>query len=288
MLYYKNMHNTKTKIFLDSGDPSETRQLLDTGIYLDGQTTNPSLIVKNPEIIDFLQNQKFTRPELFEKYHTIVMNIRELLPEGDISAEVYANSFSAVENLVSQGRIIADWFPGIFVKLPITPAGLGAAEILTKDGISVNMTLCFSQEQAAAVHSATKNKAVSAQVYVSPFIGRLDDLGVNGCDIVGNISQMYHMWHSHVGILGASIRSAYHIDYCLKQKISAFTAPAKLITQMQLPYNDEINSAHQNTLESIPYQDILELSWDQYNVMHPLTDKGLKKFSDDWDQICTI
>jgi transaldolase len=281
------MQNTTTKIFLDSGDPTETKLLINTGVLLDGQTTNPSLIVKNPEIIEFLKNQKFTRSELFEKYHAIVMDIRNILPKGDISAEVYADINSSTEDLVLQGKIIAKWFPGVFVKLPITEAGLGAAEILTREGVSVNMTLCFTQEQAAAVHAATKDKSQNTHVYVSPFVGRLDDIGLDGCSLLNNISTMYKNWNSHVDVLGASIRNREHVNFCLKINLSALTAPMKLIS--------EINSSEQSrgtqessqlVLENISFQELLELPWNQYNIKHQLTDKGLEKFADDWNKIC--
>jgi transaldolase len=283
--------NTQTKIFLDSGDPTETVQTLELLRFLDGQTTNPSLIAKSPEIQEMLKTKKFTRTELFDKYHDIAMQIREILPTGDISAEVYADENSTADELLDQAYKIAEWFPGIFVKLPTTKAGLVAAQQLVSDDISVNMTLCFSQEQAAAVHTATKH-ATSAKVYVSPFIGRLDDINQNGSDLIKNIQSMYKDWNSHVGVLGASIRSVDHIKLCIDEEIAAMTIPFKLIKEVcnntvpprptATPPNLGGDEPH---LTPIEFKKLEELPWSEYNIEHELTKKGLEKFAADWNAL---
>ncbi len=275
--------NTKTtNIFLDSGDPAETTQAVELLGSLDGQTTNPSLIAKSPEIQEFLKTQKFTRRDLFEKYHDIALRIHEILPTGDISAEVYADETSTADELLDQAYKIAEWFPGIFVKLPITKAGLAAAQQLVSDDISVNMTLCFSQDQAAAVHMATKH-ATSAKVYVSPFIGRLDDINQNGSDLIKNIQMMYKDWGSHVGVLGASVRTIEHINMCNENQISAITIPFKLIKEI---HDNAVAVVEQKTLSPIEFKKLEELPWAEYNVEHELTTKGLEKFASDWNALC--
>jgi len=275
--------NKITNIFLDSGDPNETRQadiLLDR---LDGQTTNPSLIAKSPEVQEFLKVRKFTRDELFDKYRQIAFEIQDILPEGKISAEVYSDLNTEEYELYNQAQEIAQWFPGIFVKLPITAAGLATASRLVAEGISVNMTLCFSQDQAAAVHTATKNAQAGAKVYVSPFIGRLDDIGQNGGDLIRNIQKMYMDWGSHVGVLGASIRSIEHIKTCTTEQISAITIPYKLIKEIN---DGTVATVAPAVLSPIIYKDLKDLSWDQYTIEHELTKKGLEKFAADWNALC--
>ena len=271
-----------TDIFLDSGDPAETVQMVQMLGFLDGQTTNPSLIAKSPQVQEFLKTQKFTRADLFEKYHQIALQIREVIPTGKFSAEVYADANSTVDELLEQAYKIAQWFPGIFVKLPITTAGLAAAQQLVSDDISVNMTLCFSQDQAAAVHAATK-EAVNAKVYVSPFIGRLDDINQNGSDLIKNIQTMYKDWNSHVGVLGASIRSIEHINVCIEQEISAITIPFKLIKEI---HDGTVSTVEQKTFSSIEYKDLGETVWSEYDIEHELTIKGLEKFAADWNALC--
>jgi transaldolase len=273
------LKNGPTEIFLDSGDPAETRKALEILGFLHGQTTNPSLIAKSPEVQAFLADRKFTRDELFAKYHAIALEIRDIIPQGKISAEVYADGASTTQELIDQGRNIATWFPGIFVKLPVTYCGLEAAEILTSEGIAVNMTLCFSQEQAAAVHAATKNSKVP--VFVSPFMGRLDDIGQNGSDVVANIQKMYIEWGSHVGVLGASIRSHEHIQLCLDQKIAAMTIPLKIIeTRNEAPVPES------KSLLPIAYKILEQKNWREYDIAHALTKKGLEKFAADWNALC--
>lgn len=274
------INNKSTNIFLDSGDPAETRKAVELLGFLDGQTTNPSLIAKNPEIQEMIRNKKFTRDELMEFYKKIVLEIKSIIPNGKISAEVYASATSTVDELLVQARVIAQWFPHIFVKLPVTGAGLAAAQQLVSEGISVNMTLCFSQEQAAAVHVATKN-AKNAFVYVSPFIGRLDDKGIHGIDLIHNIHDMYHLWGSKVKILGASIRSKHHIDKCITSEISAMTIPLKIIET--LTHSEIVSDAQ---LSRIMFQHLKEeTDWRKYNIQHELTDAGLIKFVADWDAL---
>lgn len=272
-----------TDIFLDSGDPTETALTIEMLGFLDGQTTNPSLIAKSPAIQEYLKTKKFTRDELFEKYKEIALQIENIIPNGKISAEVYADANSTVDELLEQAYKIAKWFPGIFVKLPITKAGLAAAGQLVEEGISVNMTLCFSQDQAAAVHMATKNAQNGARVYVSPFIGRLDDIGQNGVDLIKNIQNMYKKWGSHVGVLGASIRSAEHINSCIQQEISAITIPFKLIKEI---HDSAVLETEQKSLSPIEFKELLETLWNEYDIEHELTTKGLEKFAADWNALC--
>lgn len=275
---------TTTDIFLDSGDPTETALTVELLGFLDGQTTNPSLIAKSPTVQEYLETKKFTRAELFEKYKEIALQIQSIIPNGKISAEVYADTNSTVEELLDQAYKITKWFSGIFVKLPITDAGLAAAEKLVSEGISVNMTLCFSQEQAAAVHAATKNAQNGAQVFVSPFIGRLDDIGQNGVDLIKNIQSMYIEWNSHVMVLGASIRSVEHIQACTSRAVAAITIPFKLIQEIA---TGTISSVPKPPLQSIEYKTLnLSKSWDQFDINHPLTTAGLEKFAADWNALC--
>src|SRR3989344_1099900 len=204
----------KTKIFLDSGDPGETRKALEVLGFLDGQTTNPSLIAKNPETA----GKKFSQSEIFDFYEKVVQEIFRLIPEGSVSIEVYADSSTSSEDMLKQGRDFFLWLPpspnsnagGAHIKYPTTAEGLLAAERSIKEGLRVNMTLCFTQEQAAAVYAATRG-AKKGQVFVSPFVGRLDDRGQDGMDLIANIMRMYEQGDGHVEVLTASVRSVGHM-----------------------------------------------------------------------------
>jgi len=153
-----------TKIFLDSGDPQETREALKILGHLDGQTTNPSLIAKNPQA----QGKKFTSEEVYAFYRKVVEEISGLIPQGSVSVEVYADKNTRVETMINQAKEMNTWIPNSHIKLPITQNGLEAASALVKQGIRVNMTLCFTQQQAAAVYAATKG-AKKGEVFVSLF-----------------------------------------------------------------------------------------------------------------------
>lgn len=273
--------DSSTKIFLDSGNPDETKAVLDKGFKLDGQTTNPSLVAKSPLFQERAKQGVITLDELFDLYKETVFCIHQHIPIGSISVEVYAGASSTIDELLSQARKLALWLPYIHVKLPITVAGLEVAHILVGEGVNVNMTLCFSQEQAMAVHLATLG-AKPGQVYVSPFIGRLDDRGENGTELIYHIQKHYQNVNSHVEVLAASIRSRKHLDDMLATQVNIMTIPYKVFEMLQGPEKEETTLE----LKAIPFQEInYNLSWKELNIQHELTDAGLAKFKKDWDDL---
>src|SRR6516162_2807758 len=180
----------KAKILVDGGDPEETVRVKHIVGYVDGQTTNPSLIAKNPEVRTLVSSgQKFSSRQELDEYKKIVQTISPLVGDAGVSIEVFADFDTTAQEMLAQGREMFSWIPNAYVKYPCTHEGLRAAQMSVGDDMRVNMTLCFSQEQAAAVYAATKMS--KAPVYVSPFVGRLDDRGENGMDLVRNIKQMY-------------------------------------------------------------------------------------------------
>jgi len=198
--------NLHTKIFLDSGDPQDTREVLTSIGFLDGQTTNPSLIIKNPEAQERLaRGAKFTQDEVTAFYKNVIAEIVEVLGDQSISIEVSADQCTTAESIIKQAHEMTTWAKHPHIKIPITREGLKAGEILSREGIHLNYTLNFSQQQAAAVHAATRG-AKKEQIYISPFHGRLDDYGVRGADVIANIEKMYRINHSHVQVLVASVR----------------------------------------------------------------------------------
>lgn len=276
-----------SKIFLDSGNPAETRAAFAKLGFLDGQTTNPTLVAKNPQIAEMKNSDALDEQIIWEKYREVALQIREIIPNGSISAEVYADATTSSDEMITKGRELASWFSGIFVKLPITENGLRAAEILGKEGINVNMTLCFSQEQAAAVHAATRES--TAQVYVSPFIGRLDDIGIHGIDLIRNIVMMYRLWGSHVQVLGASIRSLDHLFSCMVSGADIVTMPIKIIDEWVDNYGLTKNPGQypfsSPNLQPIAFMELPQQDWMLYDIHHKLTDQGIQKFSEDWKNL---
>lgn len=276
-----------TRIFLDSGDPLETRQALEILGFLDGQTTNPSLIAKNPEAQSRLdQGRLFSREEVNSFYKDVVTEISGHIPDGSVSVEVYADARTKSDEMISQAKEMNSWIPNAHIKLPTTNEGLEAAEKLTSERIKVNMTLVFSQEQAAAVHAATRG-ADRGDVFVSPFIGRLDDIGQNGIDVVQNIDKMFSLGVSHVEVLAASVRSYQHLLKVFEAEADIVTAPLEVLKEwaeagMPLEFEGDIES----DLEKIEYQTMsLSSEWNKYSVQHELTQKGLQKFADDWNSM---
>ncbi|MEW6002685.1 MAG: transaldolase family protein [Nitrospirota bacterium] len=281
--------NLKTKIFLDGGDPEETREILKLLGFLDGQTTNPTLISKNPEVRERLKRgEKFFEQEIFNFYREVVKEISALIPHGSISIEVYAVPSTTSEEMLRQGREMFPWIPNGQIKFPSAKEGLKAAERAVKEGMRINMTLCFSQEQAAAVYAATRG-AKRGDIYVSPFIGRLDDRGENGMDLIASIIKMYQKGDGHVEVLTASVRKLDHLLYAIKLGSDSATVPFQVLKEWAekgapLPEDDYIYDS--NGSKSIPYKEInLTKNWWEYDISHELTVKGMERFSSDWDSL---
>ena len=208
------------KIFLDTANVSEIKEGLAIGV-VDGVTTNPSLIAKE---------KKPFRP--------LVEEICSLVP-GDVSLEVVATDF---EGIIKEGEELAQIAPNSVVKCPLTKEGLKAVKYLSGKGIRLNQTLCFSAPQALL-------SAKAGATYISPFLGRLDDIGAVGMDLIRDICQIYRNYGFKTQVLAASIRNPIHV-------IDAAKAGAHVAT--------------------MPFNVLLQL------LKHPLTDSGLQKFLEDW------
>jgi transaldolase len=281
--------NLTTRIFLDGGNPDETRAIIKLLGFLDGQTTNPTLIAKNPQARRMLeQGQKFSAGKLIDFYRQVVTTICGLVPEGSVSVEVYSDSATPAAMMLAQGKEMFSWTANAHVKFPTTGEGLKAAEQAVKSGMRVNMTLNFSQEQAAAVYAATRG-ARKGQVFVSPFVGRLDDRGENGMDLIANIMRMYRQGDGHVEVLTASVRSLGHLLYAFKLGSDIVTAPYEILREWGekgMPLPDAGFAYGTKNLRPIPYRDIdLRKQWQDYDLRHDLTDKGMEKFSADWNAL---
>ncbi len=281
--------NLRSKIFLDGGDPEEAVKVISLLGFLDGQTTNPTLISKNPKAKERLeQGSKFTQAEIFEFYRNVVKTISALIPLGSVSVEVYADLSTPADKMLAMGREMFSWIPNAHIKFPSSREGLKAAEQAVQEGLRVNMTLCFTQEQAAAVYAATR-VAQKGQVFVSPFIGRLDDRGENGMDLIAAILKMYRQGDGHVEVLTASVRSMDHFLYALALGSDIITAPYEILRewgQRGMPFPAANYIYKQDSLKSIPYKDIdLSKKWGEYDIAHDLTVKGMEKFSKDWNDL---
>src|ERR1700693_6339217 len=147
----------KTKILVDGGDPKETLRIKNLIGFVDGQTTNPSLIAKNPEIQRLVASgHNLTSEEEKNEYKKIVQSISPLVGDAGVSIEVFADLNTTAQQMLAQGHEMFSWIPNAYIKYPCTHEGLRAARMSVQKNIRVNMTLCFSQEQAAAVYAETK------------------------------------------------------------------------------------------------------------------------------------
>jgi transaldolase len=209
------------KFFVDTADISEIRSLADTGL-LDGVTTNPSLILKAG------------RPMA-----DVIAEICDLV-KGPVSAEVAATD---ADGMIAEGRYLAKIADNVTVKVPLTWDGLKACRTLTGEGTMVNVTLCFSAPQALLA-------AKAGATFISPFIGRLDDLGVDGMELIREIRVIYDNYDAlETEILAASIRSAHHVKMSALVGADVATVPPSVLKGL---------------------------------VQHQLTDKGLETFVADW------
>jgi transaldolase len=278
------MIRPKTKILVDGGDPEETRRAKELLGFVDGQTTNPSLIAKNPEIKELVASgHKLSSREEMEEYKKIVRTISPLVGSAGVSIEVFSDENTTASEMLNQGREMFSWIPNAYIKYPSTTEGLRAAQASVKQGIRVNITLCFSQQQAAAVYAATKGTKEPA--YVSPFVGRLDDIGQNGMDLVRNIKRMFTKGDGHVLVLAASIRSLEHLLYCFALETELATVPAKILelwANNNFPMPDK-QFQYKTSARPIPYQELdLAQPWEAFDIQHELTRKGIEKFAADY------
>lgn len=211
------------KIFIDSADVTEIREAAAMGV-VDGVTTNPSLVAKTG------------RP-----FRDVIRDICEIV-DGPISAEVFSTDAAGI---LKEARELATWHPNVVVKVPLIPEGLKAVRTLTDEGIKTNVTLCFSAPQAMLA-------AKAGATYISPFLGRVDDISWDGMDLIAQLRTIYDNYGFETQILAASIRHPKHV-------VDAAMIGADVAT--------------------LPHAVILQL------LKHPLTDLGLEKFLADAKKI---
>ena len=280
----------KTKILVDGGDPEETIRLKRLIGFVDGQTTNPSLIAKNPEIRKRVgSGHSLSAQEEKQAYRKIVEAISPLVGDAGVSIEVFADLDTKAEDMLAQGEEMFSWIPNAYVKYPSIREGLRAAQMSVAKNIRVNMTLCFSQDQAAAVYAATKG--TNEPAYVSPFVGRLDDHGENGMDVIRNIKKMYSQSDGHVHVLAASIRSVDHLLAALAAGSDLVTVPAKVLEEWatksfsmpDMSFHYKAVDAAGKPLREIAYKELsLDQPWQSFNIAHDLTTAGIQKFVADY------
>lgn len=288
------MQKLMSKIFIDGGDAEETRKadkLLRTirpewNRGIDGQTTNPTLVAKNPEIQEQLAaGKKLTPAEALVEYRKIIQAVAEVT-KGPVSIQVIADQTTPSDDILRQARAYKEWIPNGVVKFPCTTNGLAAAEIFCQE-FPVNITLNFSEAQAAAVYQATRR--AKHLVFISPFIGRLDDRGENGMDLIVNELKLYRGGDGHVSVLTASVRSLPHLLYAIHLGSHAITIPMKTFQEwadQKFPLPDDNFTYDAGALKPIPYQPLtLDQDWRSYDLHHDLTDAGLKRFNEDWQKM---
>lgn len=273
-----------SRILVDGGDPEETSRIRKSLGFVDGQTTNPSLIAKNPEVKKRIDSgNALSEEEENAEYRKIVQAISPLVGEAGVSVEVFADLDTTADHMLRQAREMFTWIPNAWIKFPCTVEGLRAAQLGVAEGIRVNMTLCFSQDQAAAVYSATRG--TQAPAYVSPFVGRLDDIGQNGMDLVENIQRCYAAGDGHVLVLAASIRNVPQLMRCFQLRVDQVTVPAKVLTEWITagkPLPGE-TFEYKPTGERIEYRRLnLDQPWQDFSIGHDLTTKGIRKFVEDY------
>ena len=213
------------KFFIDTAKVEDIKKANDMGVIC-GVTTNPSLIAKEGRVFE----------EVIAEIASIV--------DGPISGEVKATTTDA-EGMIAEGRAIAAIHPNMVVKIPMTAEGLKACKVLTAEGIKTNVTLIFTANQALLA-------ARAGATYVSPFLGRLDDISTSGVDLIRTIAEMFAVADIETEIIAASVRHPMHVTDCALAGADIATVPYNVIEQM---------------------------------IKHPLTDQGIEKFQADYKAV---
>jgi transaldolase len=211
------------KIFIDSADLAEIKDVASMGV-IDGVTTNPSLVSKTGKSLE-----------------KVIREICEIV-DGPISAEVTATDY---EGIVREGKALHAIHPNVVVKVPLIAEGIRAVKTFSSEGIRTNVTLCFSAPQALLAAKAGAS-------YISPFLGRIDDIGWDGLELIGQLVSIYNNYGYETEVLAASIRHPVHLVRCAELGADVCTIPHKVILQL---------------------------------LQHPLTDLGLAKFLEDAKKI---
>lgn len=281
----------KAKLLVDTGDPNDAQAIQDLLLKegyagLDGATTNPSYFAMNPSVKKKIAaGEKYSEQDLLGAYRQTVQELEKIIPGGDISVEVFADENTSAAEMVKQAEMMSQWIPTARIKLPIIAEGLKAAQQL-KDRVRLNMTLCFSQQQAAAVYEATVG--AKEPVYISPFIGRFEDRGENGAELVGNIVRMMKETDGHVKVLAASFRTLGNIYEIIRVGADVVTINKDRFelwakNGFEVPGKEFV---YEFKGQSIPYEQVeMGKKWQDYNIQHELTDAGLKKFIQDWNAL---
>lgn len=286
------MNTFSSKIFIDGGEPHETEEAKKLLGYLDGQTTNPTLIAKNLKELVSRRSGQITQEEALNEYKKIVQEMSKIIPNGSISIQVFADQGTKAEEMLAQARERIQWIPNGSIKLPCTTEGLTATEIACKE-MPINITLAFSQSQGASVYEATRQ--AKFPVFISPFVGRLDDRGENGMDVVKNILRMYQQ-DEHAGgrrrveVLTASVRTLDHIFSAISLGSDIITIPFKVFkmwqeTGFKTPEENYVYPVE--NLKPIPYREdiVLGRPWQEYDLSHDLTATGINRFFADWNSV---
>ena len=290
-----------TRFILDSGNPDEYQTTLELFTANDqtlwGSTTNPSLIAK--KIAE--EGRKLSLEEAFSLQKDIVLKILKIVP-GAVSAEVYADTHTTSDEMIKQGREIAKWDERVVIKLPTTIEGFKARTQLRKENIVTNNTLVFSQQQIYAIclheHLLQAEFRVKGKwpCFISPFLGRLDDMGEEGSALVRNGRERKQHFSEELWMLAASIRSAAQLKACMELESELITAPLKVYREWlegtaQIANGQELTApalwevpSHIKKIQTLDnfFGAIESRSLD---ITHPLTDKGIDKFTEDWKAI---
>lgn len=287
------------KFFIDSCDPADTQKAMGLLGVIHGQTTNPTLLTKNPDVQKYLsQGKKLKTAELGIMYKEAIQAIAAYT-DGAISVEVYADWNTSSEEMLNQANDMRNWSKNVYIKFPTIPEGLKAADAFTRAGGRVNMTLVFDQEQAAAVYSATRETKDTA--FVSPFVGRWDDRGFFGLDVVKNIRRMYDTFDTiqkktqcHVEILAASIRTLDHMHGSIALGADIITAPLSVFQAWVDAGSNRTPSTPPKpaNLQPVEYQELVyDDDFSTYPIdrsEHGLLHEGLLKFANDWNAVIGI
>jgi len=280
-----------TKLYLDTTNPDEVQTaqdiLVHTGLGgLSGVTTNPTSVIRYFKKI-FPPGVKIPYVQAIAEYRKAIAKIDKIV-KTPLSIQVIGDPQKlTVTDMIHQARDIALWTDHAVVKLPCSKPGLEAGEILCQE-MAVNLTVCYSQVQAAAAYAATKRSNYHA--YVSPYVGKHEDNGKNGMDVVANILTMYRAYgDGHMQVIVASIRDVRHLVAALFIKSDIVTVPLRVLQEwasMGFPLPDEHFMFDQSSFTQIPYQEILlENDWRDYDVTNELTSQSEQKFWDDWKSI---
>jgi transaldolase len=281
----------KSKIFLESADPAETKVITELLGKLDGQVVHPGVLSTNAEIKGHLEQKgSFKYEQFMDFYKAIVEQIAQIIPEGVIVATVYTSADTSADMLIDEGKEVGLWTSNVHAQLPASLAGIEAASMLTQAGFRVAVSQVCSQQQAGLVYDIT-TQALAGDVYITLDVSSLYKKGCDGRSLVEHVQKIYNAGNAHVSVLMSGVTDVETFIWGVAHGVDAVAASGEVLRQWEALHKPtELTKEQSVTLSKkgvpIPYEQIdITQEKNSYTLSNELTEEGITHMVEDWNNL---